>query len=199
MKWWSLTRTIDVGKLSAPSPATETTETMNRPTPFPLPVRPSARRRKRSRGQALVEFAIIFPLFLIVLGSVLYFGFLLYSKMSIINAAREGAHYGILLDPADPAFDTQVSDQVQGAAGAGLNPADVSTATQGFKVDPTTHLVTGTSCTWGSTCVAGDAVNVTVTYPFTNPIPLHLVLLGNTIIDLPSSIDITATVQMIHE
>jgi Flp pilus assembly protein TadG len=156
---------------------------------------------QRFRGQALVEFAIVFPIFLIVLGSVLYFGFLLYSKMSIINAAREGAHYGILLDPADAAFDTQVSDQVQGAAGAGLNSASVMTATEGFKVDPTTHLVTTNACTWGSggTCVAGDAVNVTVTYPFANPIPLHLVLLGNVIIDLPSSIDLTSTVQMIHE
>jgi len=38
---------------------------------------------------------------MVILTSLLYFGFLLYSKMSIINAAREGAHYGILLDPAD--------------------------------------------------------------------------------------------------
>ena len=156
---------------------------------------------QRSRGQALVEFAIVFPIFLIVLGSTLYFGFLLYTKMSIINAAREGAHYGILLDPADAAFDTQVSDQVQGAAGAGLNPASVTTVTTGLEVDPTTHLVTSTSCTWGSggTCKAGDAVTVTVTYSFGNPIPLHLVLLGNVIIDLPHSINLTSTVQMIHE
>jgi len=157
---------------------------------------------QRSRGQALVEFAIVFPIFLIVLASVLYFGFLLYSKMSIINAAREGAHYGILLDPADAAFRAKVGYQVQGAAGAGLNPASVTTVTTGFKVDPTTHLVTSTSCTWGSggtPCAAGDAVTVTVTYPFANPIPLHLVLLGNVIIDLPSSIDLTSTVQMIHE
>jgi hypothetical protein len=136
-----------------------------------------------------------------VLASVLYFGFLLYSKMSIINAAREGAHYGILLDPADAAFDTKVGDQVQGAAGAGLNPASVTTVTTGFKVDTTTYLVTSTPCTWGSggTCKAGDAVTVTVTYPFANPVPLHLVLLGNVIIDLPSSIDLNSTVQMIHE
>jgi len=143
---------------------------------------------QRSRGQALVEFAIVFPIFLIVLASVLYFGFLLYSKMSIINAAREGAHYGILLDPADAAFDTKVGDQVQGAAGAGLNPASVTTVTTGFKVDTTTYLVTSTPCTWGSggTCKAGE-------------VPLHLVLLGNVIIDLPSSIDLNSTVQMIHE
>ena len=163
------------------------------------PSRRTTHKGRRSRGQALVEFAIVFPLFLIVLASVLYFGFLLYSKMSIINAAREGAHYGILLDPADAAFDTKVGDQVQGAAGAGLNPASVTTVTTGFKVDTTTHLVTSTSCTWGRTCKAGDAVTVTVTYPFANPIPLHLVLLGNVIIDLPSSIDLTSTVQMIHE
>ena len=155
---------------------------------------------QRNRGQALVEFAIVFPIFLIVLASVLYFGFLLYSKMSIINAAREGAHYGILLDPADAAFATKVGDQVQGAAGAGLNPASVTTVTTGFQVDTTTHLVTSTSCTWGGgTCKAGDAVTVTVTYPFANPVPLHLALLGNVIIDLPSSINLTSTVQMVHE
>ena len=57
--------------------------------------------RHKSRGQALVEFAVVFPIFMVILTSLLYFGFLLYSKMSIINAAREGAHYGILLDPAD--------------------------------------------------------------------------------------------------
>jgi Flp pilus assembly protein TadG len=154
----------------------------------------------RSRGQALVEFAVIFPIFIIVLASLLYFGFLLYSKMSIINAAREGAHYGILLDPADAAFATKVSDQVQGAAGAGLNPGSVTTVTTGFKVDAT-GAVTSTSCTWGSggTCKAGDAVTVTVTYPFANPVPMHLELLGNVIIDLPSSIDLSSTVQMIHE
>jgi Flp pilus assembly protein TadG len=155
----------------------------------------------RSRGQALVEFAVVFPIFIIVLTSLLYFGFLLYSKMSIINAAREGAHYGILLDPADAAFATKVAGQVQGAAGAGLNPGSVTTVTTGFKVDTTTHLVTSTSCTWGSggTCKAGDAVTVTVTYPFANPVPMHLQLLGNVIIDLPHSIDLISTVQMVHE
>ena len=156
--------------------------------------------RHKSRGQALVEFAVVFPIFMVILTSLLYFGFLLYSKMSIINAAREGAHYGILLDPADSAFATKVSAQVQGAAGAGLNPSSVTTVTTGFKVDAT-GAVTSTSCTWGSggTCKAGDAVTVTVTYPFANPIPMHLELLGNVIIDLPSSIDLSSTVQMVHE
>ena len=36
-------------------------------------------RRKRSRGQALVEFAVVLPVFLLILSGVLDFGFLLYS------------------------------------------------------------------------------------------------------------------------
>ena len=112
----------------------------------------------------MVEFALVVPIFLIVLTSILYFGFLLYSKMSIINAAREGAHYAIILDPADAAFASKVSGQVAAAAGAGLNPSSVTTVTTGLKVDTTTHQVTSTPCTWGSstfiiaTSLAGQAV-----------------------------------------
>jgi hypothetical protein len=139
---------------------------------------------------------------MVVLTSLLYFGFLLYSKMSVINAAREGAHYGILLDPADAAFASKVGSQVQSAAGAGLNPSQVTTTVVGFTVDAN-HHVTTTTCTWGSSgsgaCKAGDAVTVTATYPFANPVPMHLELLGNVLIDLPSSIDLSSTVQMIHE
>lgn len=153
----------------------------------------------------MVEFALVVPIFLVVLCGILYFGFMLYSKMSIINAAREGAHYGMILDPRDAAFAAKVRGQVGAAAGAGLDPSSVTTATTGFKV--VNNVVTGTACTWGSggTCVGreldepGDAVTVTVTYPFANPIPLRLVLLGNVIIDLPRSFTLSSTVQMIHE
>ena len=180
-----------------------TLSAMNLQTPSPRPSVPQSLRpsRHKSRGQALVEFAFVFPIFMVILTSLLYFGFLLYSKMSIINAAREGAHYSILLDPGDAAFATKVAGQVRGAAGAGLNPSSVTTVTTGFKVDTTTHMVTSTSCTWGSsgTCKAGDAVTVTVTYPFANPVPMHLALLGNVIIDLPSSFNLISTVQMVHE
>ena len=77
--------------------------------------------QSRSRGQAMVEFALVVPIFLVVLCGILYFGFMLYSKMSIINAAREGAHYGIILDPRDLAFVAKVSGQVS-AARRGAEP-----------------------------------------------------------------------------
>ncbi len=177
---------------------------MNQPARVRRPLSSTTLRssRRKSRGQALVEFAVVFPIFMVILTSLLYFGFLLYSKMSIINAAREGAHYGILLDPTDAAFASKVSSQVQSAAGAGLNPSQVTTTVVGFTVDAN-HHVTTTTCTWGASgsgaCKAGDAVTVTATYPFANPVPMHLELLGNVIIDLPSSINLSSTVQMIHE
>ncbi len=148
---------------------------------------------------------------MVILTSLLYFGFLLYAKMSIINAAREGAHYGILLDPtkmSSTAFTNAVSDQVDAAASVGVNTSQVTTTVTGLQVNGDGTVSTH-SCSWGMDAATpckqstastfGDAVTVTVTYPFANPVPLHLELLGNVIIDLPSSINLSSTVQMIHE
>ncbi len=162
------------------------------------PTARSASRRVR-RGQALVEFALVLPIFLVVLSGILYFGFMLYSKMTVINAAREGAHYGVTLDPKDAAFSTKIANQASAAATVGLDATKLTTTTAGLKV--VNGVITGASCTWGSggTCAAGDAVSVSVTYPFSNPIPMRLSLLGNVIVDLPEAFSLSSTVQMIHE
>jgi PKD repeat protein len=49
------------------------------------------RRRSRSRGQSLVEFALVLPLLLIFLATVLDLGRIYYANISLLNAAREGA------------------------------------------------------------------------------------------------------------
>ena len=54
------------------------------------------RGRRRDRGQTLVEFALIFPFFWVILASIFYFGFMLYARMTVINAAREGARAGAM-------------------------------------------------------------------------------------------------------
>jgi Flp pilus assembly protein TadG len=175
----------------------------NVPRPYDREPGPPRRRSRGGRGQALVEFALVIPVFLVILAGLLYFGFMLYSKMTVINAAREGAHYGIILDPTDAAFATKIGNQVSAAAAVGLNPAQITTATAGYKV--VSGVITATTCLWGvptsnpSACKAGDAVAVSVTYPFANPIPIHLALLGNVIIDLPTAFSLNSAVQMIHE
>ena len=39
----------------------------------------------------MVEFALVIPVFLLVLCGILDFGFMLFSRMTVINAAREAA------------------------------------------------------------------------------------------------------------
>jgi Flp pilus assembly protein TadG len=53
------------------------------------------RKRRGSRGQALAEFALVFPVFVLILAGMIDFGLGLYSYNTIINAAREGARLGV--------------------------------------------------------------------------------------------------------
>ena len=56
-----------------------------------MPVTPSRDRRGSSRGQSLVELALIAPVFLILLLTAIDLGRLMYSQITITNAAKEGA------------------------------------------------------------------------------------------------------------
>ena len=53
------------------------------------------RGKRRTRGQALVEFALVFPIFFLILAGILDFGFLMYSRITLINATREGARAAV--------------------------------------------------------------------------------------------------------
>jgi Flp pilus assembly protein TadG len=77
----------------------------------------------RGHGQALVEFALVLPVMMLVLLVAIDFGRLFFSYVQITNAAREGAAYGISA-PDDNAGinavaqqETNVQSQSQGSAG----------------------------------------------------------------------------------
>lgn len=62
---------------------------------------------RRRRGQALVEFAMVAPLFFLLLLSIIEFGRAIYYVQILNNAAREGARYAIVhgnesTDPTGP-------------------------------------------------------------------------------------------------
>ena len=70
------------------------------------------RRRRLSRGQAMVEFALVAPLFFL-----LFFGFIEYALISASIAAynfaaKEGARVGSLLGRTDGTVDTQILNSV---------------------------------------------------------------------------------------
>ena len=142
------------------------------------------------------------PIFLAVLAILIYFGWMLYSKMNVINAAREGARAGVMT--ADVTTVTTVINQrvISAAASAGLTltASNVTTAC----LQTTSSTVPTPACNWTlhttgnpSGAQQGDSVKVTVSYLLGNPIPLHLQLLGNVIIDLPTLFTISSTVQMV--
>ncbi|HEX6139533.1 MAG TPA: TadE family protein [Candidatus Limnocylindria bacterium] len=54
------------------------------------------RSKRRSRGQSLVEFALILPIFLLVLMGILDLGRAVYYSSTLSNAAREAARQGIV-------------------------------------------------------------------------------------------------------
>lgn len=56
----------------------------------------SAIRRRTQRGQALTEFALVGPIFILLLLATIEFGRAVYTVQMLDNAAREGARYAIV-------------------------------------------------------------------------------------------------------
>jgi hypothetical protein len=56
----------------------------------------AGRGRRRGVGQALAEFALVVPLFMVMLVGVFEFGRAIYYTQVVTNAAREGARYAIV-------------------------------------------------------------------------------------------------------
>src|SRR4029077_3264030 len=54
------------------------------------------RRDRRGRGQALVEFALVIPIFLLLLIAIFDMGRAVFAYNTLTNAAREGARIAIV-------------------------------------------------------------------------------------------------------
>ncbi|HET7471797.1 MAG TPA: TadE family protein [Candidatus Limnocylindrales bacterium] len=53
-------------------------------------------RRRRTRGQALVEFSLVLPVFLVMLMAVIDVGRAIWAQNSLASAAREAGRYAIV-------------------------------------------------------------------------------------------------------
>ncbi len=124
------------------------------------------------RGQSLVEFALIVPLFLLLMFAIVDFGMGFYSWITVTNAAREGARIGAV--GADSATITQ---RVKDTAGS-LNNSNLTISVSNAKGN------------------SGETVGVTVNYQYQLITPLssliHLVSGGS----MGPNINFSATSQM---
>lgn len=92
--------------------------------------------RSRKRGQALVEFALVFPLLLLMVFGIIDAGRLIYTYNTVANAARNGARVAIVnqstsgTDTCDTTVATAypVGCAISSGTGLGLTAADVSVA-----------------------------------------------------------------------
>jgi Flp pilus assembly protein TadG len=128
----------------------------------------------------------VFPIFMLVLAGILDFGFMLYSRMTVINAAREGARIAVVSIDNPTGIPSLVRNRVL-AASAGLSgaPTDTSTCIPDTSKHPTCDFVAGGN----PDPVSGDSARVTVDYTYTTFFPL---LFG-------TSFNLSSTVQMVIE
>lgn len=113
----------------------------------------STPRLTRNIGGAMIEFALVLPLLLLVTFGIIEFSIALYDKAVITNASREGARAGVIF--RTPALtDEQISTIVIDASEAHLITFGAATTPQVSVTRPN-----------GGT--AGNPLTVTVTYDFT--------------------------------
>lgn len=81
--------------------------------------RPCRFARRRRRGTAAVEFAVIAPLFFLLIFTVFEIGQMVMVQQILTNAARAGARRGILEQTTATEVETFVADYLAGTAVSG--------------------------------------------------------------------------------
>lgn len=128
-----------------------------------MPAR-SIARLWREEGQALVEFAVILPVLLMLLTGIIQFGLAYNKYITLTDAAQSGAQTLALgrglSDPCDPA----VAQTVQSANTIGLTSAQVTTS---FGSSTDTCGTGSYPSRTGGNEVPNDQATVTATIPYT--------------------------------
>ncbi len=130
---------------------------------------------RRPRGQALVEFAIVLPVFLLVVGTAIDLGRLFQAYVSVENAAKEGVFYAATNPRCDVAksgcTDPNTVDwHVRSEAGSIAIDNPVMNCLNGGVTGSTKSV---------DACVEGDGYKVSVTHHFALLTPLLQPIFGS--------------------
>ncbi len=115
--------------------------------PAPVNVEKGCRRCRRNRqGAAAVEFAVIAPVFFLMLFGMIEFGRAIMVQQILTNASREGARVAVLDSPTPTAglVNTTVTNYLHNAGISGatvtMDPAEPTTAGYGESVTVTVQI-----------------------------------------------------------
>jgi Flp pilus assembly protein TadG len=111
-------------------------------------------RQQRDRGATAVEFALLFPLLMLIVFGTIDFGRALNAQITLTQAAREGARI-------DALGEGNVIGQTQNAA-TGLSPVNVQV----------------TACPPGGSLASDAVVNVSYQFSFITPIGAIAAIIG---------------------
>jgi len=144
---------------------------------------PKRSGRDRAGGQSLVEFALVFPIIVLLIVGFMEIGRAVFAYNTIANAARQGARVAAVnqladvtecneLWPIDDPYEPHWSVRgcaILAANTLGIDASDVSVA---FSAPP------GTSLTCSPTLHVGCLAAVTVTYHYSVSTPFVNMLIG---------------------
>jgi Flp pilus assembly protein TadG len=147
-------------------------------------------RRRRERGQSLVEFALIIPIFIILVFGIIDFGMGLRAYITVTQATREGARYAAVGNPAGTFT----------AGGSGECNGTTNTSTVG-KVCSTMNGLNLTnlqsvSVTYPQGNEPGKPVRVRAQYEYRYITPIRAVVNFFSGGSMGSSISVTSTTDM---
>ncbi len=128
-------------------------------------------RRDRSRGQSLVEFAIILPVFILVLVGILDLGRAVYAYNTLNNAAREGSRLAIV-DQTEADIQAFAAQQ---AGWIGVPPTDVIVD---FRAPATPNIAGSCDANVGTNAVVGCLAVVRVEWGYFAATPIINGLVG---------------------
>ena len=86
----------------------------------------SAERKKVCRGQAIVEFAVVLPILLLLMLGLINLGVLINAQIILTQAAWEGARAGTTLNPSLGEGDAEIMGAVQASLIGLSNPTSVT-------------------------------------------------------------------------
>lgn len=123
------------------------------------------RRARSERGAELIEFALVFPLLLLLVLGMVDFGFLFQRYEVLTNAAREGARIGVLPSYTDADIRARVCSYIQGSGLAVTGTCPTPTNPTIVPSDTTVSIAGG-----GTVSAKRVVITYTNSYLFIGPI-----------------------------
>jgi Flp pilus assembly protein TadG len=110
----------------------------------------ASRSRDRTRGQSLAEFALVFPVLMLIIGGVIQFGIIFWGQNSLNQVVRDAGRYAVTQPDCSPASETDIANQVVSLTSAMgiakiVGSPDITMPTNGEVVGATTDPVSSTS------------------------------------------------------